>query len=860
MRTTMLRRRIHKSNLLILGVVLLITALIVLVIAGCSRKVMRWSAEVGPPDGGKYRGIAAGDFNGDGNIDLAGGNFQPGGIFIYWGRGDGTWIYKRFASDEGEIRSMECADFNEDGFDDIVVTTWGDLKGVHVYVSDGKGKWKEDISPVEAWSYEGIDIGDINNDGHIDVVAANSTSEMAGGISVWFNNGSAVWTTDYGTIMGEVFKDVTLADFNQDGFLDIAATSWGVHGGIYVWYGNGRGDWRKAVGPREKADFWGIDAADFNGDGYPDIAAGTYLEGLAVWYGGPNYGFRKWQHLINEGSVWGVHAEDYDGDGNMDIAASSFDTQGILYFHNDGKGGWENYSHYFVCEKQYFGLTSADFNHDGLPDLAAAHPGQGLHVWLQGIGDVEGEPMALANEPLRVESTELFTKRKKLVTDTDRSFSIYFDTAEWGIKMDQLNEFNSIVTLLTSYPESEIRLEGHADPRDVDGITLKSNMELSEKRANSIMQTLIDSSGLPLDQFRMTGFGELYPVSIDTQSYRFDRRVDIFITPMRYEFENVYMGRDEESLMLSESYVESVRESLAVEAAENSVYTTICGYPEYKIGPGDVLVISLWEGRAQKEYPVRVQVDGTISFSYTTDMNVQDLTPTQIRQKIMESSKEYFRRPNVNVEVLEYNSKMASLLGQIRDLQRSNTGPGQYALTGKTYVVDFISKHGGPTDRADLAQVKVVRANGRTFYLNLYTAMFEGDVKQNIVLDDGDVVYVPLLSVSARKFFVLGEVVNPGIYELKDEVKILEAIMMAGGFTDRASLTSVVIIRGDLTKPEVVFTNINKLIHQGDQSENISVHTGDIVYVSRHFIGDVNYVMSQIIPSLSTLFLIDRMK
>jgi polysaccharide export outer membrane protein len=312
--------------------------------------------------------------------------------------------------------------------------------------------------------------------------------------------------------------------------------------------------------------------------------------------------------------------------------------------------------------------------------------------------------------------------------------------------------------------------------------------------------------------------------------------------------------------MLNDKFIQNTLHSLEVEVLENNTFTTVSGFPEYKVGPNDLLKISIWEGRTLKEYTVRVQVDGTISFAYTTDMYIKDLTPTQIRRKIIESSKEFYKRPNVNVDVLEYNAKKASILGQERDLQRSNTGPGQYPLNGKTYIVDFISLHGGPTDKADLAQVKVVRANGRTFYLNLYNAMFEGDIKQNIILDDGDVVYIPLLEISARKFYVLGEVKNPGIYELKDEVNILEAIVKAGGFTDRASFSSVAVIRGDLTRPEVAIVNIEKLIRSGDQSENIEIRDKDIIYVSRHFIGDINYVLGQIVPSLNTLFLIERLR
>jgi len=445
-----------------------------------------------------------------------------------------------------------------------------------------------------------------------------------------------------------------------------------------------------------------------------------------------------------------------------------------------------------------------------------------------------------------------------MVTEEEQAFSIYFDTAEWVIRPDQNPTVTEIVNLLKKYPESIIRIEGNCDPRDVDGNINKSNMELSEKRANSAMEVLVEASGLKKGQFRITGFSDLYQVSQNPEEFQLDRRADIFITPKKYIMKKYFKGRDFEALMLNDTYVGTIVDSLRVEATENSVYTTISGYPEYKVGPLDVLRIVTWEGRTPKENIVKVNVDGTISFAFISKLPVQNLTPTQIASSLMEEFAEYYRKPNVEVEVMEYNARKAAILGQERDLQRSDTGPGQYPLTGKTHVVDFISKHGGPTDKADLAQVKVVRANGRTFYLNIYNAMFEGDASQNIVLDDGDVVYLPLLSVSARKFYVLGEVRNPGIFDLTDEINILEAVMMAGGFTDRATLASVAIIRGDLTRPEVAIVNLEKLIHDGDQSENIEVRDKDIVYVSRHFIGDVNYVMSQILPSLSTLLLFER--
>jgi len=824
-----------------------------IMLTGCSKKGIRWGVEVGPADGGKYRGLAVGDFNSDDNPDLVGGSTIPGGTKVYWGNGDGTWSIAGMSSQSGEIRSIESADFNEDGFDDIVVSTWGDLKGIHVYFSNGKGGWWEELSPQESWSYEGLDIGDLNNDGHVDIVAANATSDIYGGVSAWFGNGEGVWTEDYGPAKGEIYRDVAIADFNRDGFMDITATCWGVHGGIKVWLGDGAGDWREIEGPDERADFWGVDAADVNGDSYPDIIAGTYMEGLAVWFGGPKYNFKKWEHIETCGSVWGVEVKDFNNDGYPDIAATTFNKKGILFFLNKKGRKWKDLSWQFPGKTNYFGVRGADFNNDGKLDLAAAHPGEGIQVWLQGEGKMEFKP-------LKVEDSNMFTTRKEWKVYPNQEYSVYFGDFEYNLKDDQVAGVKEIGTMLKSFPYSEVRLEGNADPRKIlkPKALVSNNMELSEQRALTVKKALMDYSGLPDEQFSIIAFGDAYPVSLDPAEYWRSRRVDVFVTPQNWENIAEFKGREDDALRLSEQYVQQLSDSFKVEPPENSVFTTINGIPEYKIGPSDQLRITIWEGRNPTEYEVNVQVDGNINFGYVTDLNVMSLTPSQVKEAILEYLSEYFRNPNVTVDVLQYNSKKASLLGEIRALQRGDSGPGWYPLSGKTKVVDFISRYGGPTENADLAQVKVVRAKGQTFYLNLYKAMFEGDVTQNLILDDGDIVFLPSLEVSARKFYILGEVKTPGVYELKDEVRLLEAIMIAGSFTDRASLSRVAVIRGDLTDPEIILANINDIIHKGDQSENIEIRNGDIVFVSRHIIGDINYVLNQILPSITTMWFLDR--
>ncbi|MCK7503753.1 MAG: VCBS repeat-containing protein [Desulfobacterales bacterium] len=96
-------------------------------------------------------------------------------------------------------------------------------------------------APTEINTYEGLRAADLNGDGHIDIVAANATSDLQGGIQVWWGTGSGSWVPGLSPTVTGIYMDVAAADFNGDGLLDLAGAGWGTHGGLRVWLGNGAG-------------------------------------------------------------------------------------------------------------------------------------------------------------------------------------------------------------------------------------------------------------------------------------------------------------------------------------------------------------------------------------------------------------------------------------------------------------------------------------------------------------------------------------------------------------------------------------------------------------------------------------------
>ncbi len=309
---------------------------------------------------------------------------------------------------------------------------------------------------------------------------------------------------------------------------------------------------------------------------------------------------------------------------------------------------------------------------------------------------------------------------------------------------------------------------------------------------------------------------------------------------------------------------------------ENSVFTERNGIPEYIIGPGDILTINMWlpysigtadrsriseEGYKQNTYTVLVRQDGKISYLFGDDIPVAGLTLNEMRTLLTNQLKTYIRNPRIELLIKEYKSKSALLFGQINILQQGTSGPGKYPLIGKTTALDLIVTAGGAisgrdTTNADMRNVEIVR-KGRRYTLNLYNAMFRGDITQNIILDDGDIVTVPELPTFGERVYVFGEVNKQGIYRLKDASDLLAAIGNAGSTTAVAVKSDIKIIREYKErpgKPIILSANLDEILKRGDLSQNIGLRDGDVVYVPRQVIGDINEFIINTTPLLEYLF------
>jgi polysaccharide export outer membrane protein len=160
--------------------------------------------------------------------------------------------------------------------------------------------------------------------------------------------------------------------------------------------------------------------------------------------------------------------------------------------------------------------------------------------------------------------------------------------------------------------------------------------------------------------------------------------------------------------------------------------------PEYTIGADDVLSIVFWRDK-ELTAEVTVRPDGKISLPLLNDVQASGLTPSQLKDRIVDESKKYVEDPNVTVVVKQINSRKVFIAGEVRK-------PGPYLLTGAMTVLQMISIAGGLADYAKPDKISVVRVeNGKpvSFRFN-YKEVSEGKkLNQNIELKPGDTIIVP---------------------------------------------------------------------------------------------------------------------
>ena len=232
--------------------------------------------------------------------------------------------------------------------------------------------------------------------------------------------------------------------------------------------------------------------------------------------------------------------------------------------------------------------------------------------------------------------------------------------------------------------------------------------------------------------------------------------------------------------------------------------------PVVQLGVGDSVGIQVY-GQTDMSVTVYVADDGTLSVPLAGPVKVAGLSPSDAARRIEKALRDggFLVDPHVTLNVSQSLSQKISVLGEVKQ-------PGRYAISGNTSIFDVIAQAGGVTDNSS-SVIYILRQNtsGGTdrISVNLKGLAVENGVLPEQVLKGGDSVVVP----RAEQVFISGEVKNPGMYKIEPGMTVEEAIIRAGGITDRGSRSRIDVKRNDPTgKPKNRHADLNDVVQSGD--------------------------------------------
>ncbi len=309
----------------------------------------------GSTGGNTVYGLDAADLDGDGLPDLA--SAEVGGTLRVW-RNDGTpfegtWSGQSAGSTpSGEwLLAVAAGDVDKDGDPDLVTGNTGGA--VRLWENDGtpfNGTWAQTVVGATNGGANAVALGDLDNDGDLDIVSGHSIGATAEVIA-WRNDGGTWTRFDVGTHDADM-NTVVLADLDGDGDLDIASSSTtsAANGEIIVWQNNGLGNtWTRQDAGEVGVLVYALGAADLDGDGDPDLVSGDGNFDVIAWQNNGTPFAGTWvSQTLGSGSrtMRGLRIADWDADGWPDVLTGEGNGNAggaLRVWHNDGTpfdGAW----------------------------------------------------------------------------------------------------------------------------------------------------------------------------------------------------------------------------------------------------------------------------------------------------------------------------------------------------------------------------------------------------------------------------------------------------------------------------------------------------------------------------------------
>ena len=243
---------------------------------------------------------------------------------------------------------------------------------------------------------------------------------------------------------------------------------------------------------------------------------------------------------------------------------------------------------------------------------------------------------------------------------------------------------------------------------------------------------------------------------------------------------------------------------------------------------GDQLEISIF-GQANTLSKVTVAPDGKVYYLFGVIVQGAGLYVEEIAQNIQAKLHNLFNNPEVTVLPLNVRNNSFSIIGKIQS-------PGEYSLHSSLTLRQAITQAGGLADGvfrgttvkiASLKKSFIIR-DGEKIPVDFHSLIEKGDSSQNIFIHPGDYIYIA--SGLSQEVYILGAVRSAYPAAYNDEMTMVTLLAEHGrGFNEDAYIKQILVIRGDLSNPEVYEVDLEAILD--GEAYDVYLQPGDIIYI-----------------------------
>lgn len=418
------------------------------------------------PTNKDFNALATGDINGDENLDIAFGGEDYGGadtrgLYVYAGNGGGSWTasYSGLPA-EDSWGGLALGDADGDGKIELYAGNegWGSdggsIKGVGAWEYSG-GSWSTSgiTSPHPTKTVNDLKLLNFTKGPGLDI-ALSTSNGGDGGIRVYYGSGSSPisWTANSAGLptSGE-YAGIDVRDMNNDNLPDIATVSYS-NSGLHIFTQNSGGNgWTDCTATlpsdAKSGNMLGVIIGDCNNDGDADVIYTTRDNGMRLLLGngggstgGTTFSWTEPSGAFPSSATSGrfsqIQLADIDRDSDLDLLAPKANSGLRLYLGNGSEDPGDSLAFTEVTGKglptsgAFYGSTYLDFDDDGDQDVAGATWGKGVQVYRTILSDSDASPVADAGDDVGVLTGEPVTLDGSGSSDPEDGTNIEY---QWSV-------------------------------------------------------------------------------------------------------------------------------------------------------------------------------------------------------------------------------------------------------------------------------------------------------------------------------------------------------------------------------------------------------------------------------------------